>query len=192
MSALFIALKDLVGGWRALALLVVLVAQTLLLAWVGRQRDNAIDQLTAHVAADAKAEIERRKAAQAESEAARMDVANAANSTEQAIGDRHERVEAVVAGVAAGTVRVRERLTCPAASMPATTPGAAAADDAAQRGLSAGDVQFLVRLAARCGDVQDERNLGAAYARAMTSGRQSRQAADATGGGKPFGGEAAR
>lgn len=182
MSAFFLALKDLVGGWRALALLVALVAQTVLLLGIARQRNNAIDQLSAHVAADTKAELERRKAAQAESQAAMRDVANAANSTEQAIGDRNERVEAVVAGVAAGTVRVRERLTCPAASVPAAAAGAAAADEAAQRGLSAGDVQFLVRLAARCGDVQDERNLGAAYARAVS----------ATGDGKPSEGDAAR
>lgn len=185
MSAFLLALKDLVGGWRALALLVALVAQTVLLLGIARQRNNAIDQLSAHVAADTKAELERRKAAQAESQAAMRDVANAANSTEQAIGDRNERVEAVVAGVAAGTVRVRERLTCPAAGVPAAAAGAAgaaAADEAAQRGLSAGDVQFLVRLAARCGDVQDERNLGAAYARTVS----------ATGDGKPSEGDAAR
>lgn len=182
MSTFLLALKDLVGGWRALALLVALVAQTVLLLGIARERNNAIDQLSAHVAADTKAELERRKAAQAESQAAMRDVANAANSTEQAIGDRNERVEAVVAGVAAGTVRVRERLTCHATGVPAAAAGAAAADEAAQRGLSAGDVQFLVRLAARCGDVQDERNLGAAYARAVS----------ATGDGKPSEGDAAR
>lgn len=162
--------KLLFGNWRALAWFALLVWAAIGLHHVEGQRNDARAQLAAHLAADAKAVADQVTAAKAQTDKMQAGVSVAANTTEKSIGERHERVEAVVAGVAAGTVRVREHLTCPqpAASVPAAAAGAGAVDDGAQRGLSAADVQFLVRFAARCGDVQDERNLGAEYARAVS------------------------
>lgn len=169
--------KLLFGNWRAVAWFALLVWSAIGLYRVEDQRDDARAQLAAHLAADAKAAADQVIAAKVQTDKMQAGVSAAANTTEKSIGERHERVEAVAAGVAAGTVRVREHLTCPqpAASVPATAAAAGAVDAGAQRGLSAADVQFLVRFAARCGDVQDERNLGAEYARAV-SGHPSAKA----------------
>ena len=175
------------GSVRALAWFVFAVTFWVCLHLAAQDRDQARAQLAAHLAADAKAAVDQIVDAKRVSGAMRADVQTAAVATEQKVEDRHERVEAVVDGVRAGTFRVRDRLTCPAvgaASVPGAAGSAAAADDGAPRGLSPGDVQFLVRFAQRAGDVQDERNLGRDYARAVSAQGQaaSRPAAAAEGG----------
>lgn len=162
----------LFGSARALAWFVLALTFWVVLHLAAQQRDQARAQLAAHLAADAKAAIDQIVSAKRVSGAMRADVQTAAMATEQRVEDRHERVEAVVDGVRAGTFRVRDRLTCPAvgaASVPGAASSAAAADDGAPRGLSPGDVQFLVRFAQRAGDVQDERNLGRDYARTVSA-----------------------
>lgn len=160
------------GSARALAWFVIAVTFWVCLQTAARDRDQARAQLTAHLAADAKAATDQIVSAQRVSGAMHANVQTAAVATEQKVEDRHERVEAVVDGVRTGTVRVRDRLTCPvagAANVPGAAGSAAAADDGAPRGLSPGDVQFLVRFAQRAGDVQDERNLGRDFARTVNA-----------------------
>jgi hypothetical protein len=161
----------LFGSMRALAWFVLAMVLFVFLHLAESGRDQAREQMTAHLVADAKAADDQARDARRASNQMRTEVQTATVATEQKVEDRHERVEAVVTGVRAGTVRVRERLTCPvagAASVPDAASAAAAADGGATRGLSANDVQFLVRFAQRAGDVQDERNLGGDYARAVS------------------------
>jgi hypothetical protein len=171
-------------GWGVLAL-----TFWICLHLAAQDRDRAREQLSAHLVADAKAAYEQASAARRDTNQMRTQVQTAAVATEQKVEDRHERVEAVLDGVRAGAVRVRERLTCPvagAAGVLGAAGSAAAADDGAPRGLSADDVQFLVRFAQRAGDVQDERNLGQAYANTVSKrGRAASGPASAAEAGSP-------
>lgn len=86
----------------------------------------------------------------------RTDMAAADQRLTEALNDERAKSEAAVAAVRAGTVRVRDRFTCPATgsgqlSNPGT--GTGPGDGAAAHGLQSTDVEFLLRLAGEADEV---------------------------------------
>lgn len=77
----------------------------------------------------------------------RADYAAAAAKFNQENADALAERDAVIAGLRAGTVRLRERFKCPPASLPGTSPGAGGSDGASGGGLLDEDAEFLVRFA---------------------------------------------
>jgi hypothetical protein len=59
-----------------------------------------------------------------------------------------EEHAAAVAAVRAGTVRVRERFTCPSPGVPAASADPGSADDAGPRGLQPADLEYLLGIGA--------------------------------------------
>lgn len=169
MSVLLIAIKDAVGGWRALAFLLL----ALLVAGVAKlgmdQRDAARAALTEHLWADQATAAKQQADMQAAMDRQRADLAAQQQDFENRRQAREHEVENLLADARAGTVRLRERFTCPAGTGVSGAAGAAGtAVDAAPRGLSAADADFLVRFAAECDAVAAERNLGQRYARTVS------------------------
>lgn len=127
-----------------------------------RHGEQAAEQkLEAMQVAQAKALAVAQQKARDVEQAQQQALALAAADTEQRIAERETRIADLERAVAAGTVRVRERFTCPIVSAP--TGDAGTIGDGEERGLRADDVRFLVRFAGRCAAVQDERNLGRGY-----------------------------
>lgn len=125
----------------------------------------------AHLADDARA-IQRQQAiAQAVTDTWRDAVYGIAFDAETRRLQREADTERTIAGIRSGTVRLRDRFTCPAA-VPDAAAGPGGADDAAQRGLRPADAEFLVRFADQCDAVVDERNAGGAYVEAVTRKRE--------------------
>lgn len=176
MSALLIAFKDAVGGWRALAFLLL----ALLVAGVAKigmdQRDAARHDLAAHVQADQAAAAQQQADMQAARDRQHSELAAQQQDFENRRLQRESEVDRLLADARTGAVRLRQRFTCPAgAAVPAAAGTAGAADDGAPRGLSAADAEFLVRFAAQCDAVAAERNLGQRYARTVSGmGRDGR------------------
>ena len=169
MSVLLIAFKDAVGGWRALAfLLLALLAAGTAKVWMG-QRDAARRDLAAHLQADQVAATRQQADMQARQRRQRAELAAQQQDFESRRLQRESEVDRLLADARAGAVRLRQRFTCPAsAAVPSTAGTAGAADDGAPRGLSAADAEFLVRFAAQCDAVVAERNLGQRYARTVS------------------------
>lgn len=136
-----------------------------------RHGEQAAEQkLEAMRTAQAKALAVAQKKARDVEQAQQQALALAAADTEQRIAERETRIADLERAVAAGTVRVRERFTCPIVSAP--TGDAGTVGDGEERGLRADDVRFLVRFAGRCAAVQDERNLGKRYIEEVTGAAQ--------------------
>ncbi len=136
-----------------------------------RHGEQAAEQkLEAMRTAQAKALAVAQKKARDVEQAQQQALALAAADTEQRIAERETRISDLERAVAAGTVRVRERFTCPIVSAP--TGDAGTVGDGEERGLRADDVRFLVRFAGRCAAVQDERNLGKRYIEEVTGAAQ--------------------
>lgn len=132
-----------------------------------RHGEQAAEQkLEVLQAAQAKALAAAQQKARDVEQAQQQKLARAAADTEQRIAERETRIADLERAVAAGTVRVRERFTCPIVSAP--TGDAVTIGDGEERGLRADDVRFLVRFAGRCAAVQDERNLGHGYIEEVT------------------------
>lgn len=132
-----------------------------------RHGEQAAEQkLEAMQVAQAKALAVAQQKARNVEQAQQQALALAAADTEQRIAERETRIADLERAVAAGTVRVRERFTCPIVSAP--TGDAGTIGDEEERGLRADDVRFLVRFAGRCAAVQDERNLARGYIEEVT------------------------
>lgn len=132
-----------------------------------RHGEQAAEQkLEAMQVAQAKALAVAQQKARDVEQAQQQALALAAADTEQRIAERETRIADLERAVAAGTVRVRKRFTCPTVSAP--TGDAGTIGDGEERGLRADDVRFLVRFAGRCAAVQDERNLGHGYIEEVT------------------------
>jgi hypothetical protein len=99
---------------------------------------EAVHAANAKAAKDAAAIIETRMRADYAAAAARFNKENA-----DALAER----DAVIAGLRAGTVRVRERFRCPPARLPEAAPGSGGSDGAGEGGLLPEDAGFLLRLA---------------------------------------------
>lgn len=127
---------------------------------------SAEQKLEAMQVAQAKALAVAQQKARDVEQAQQQALALAAADTEQRIAERETRIADLERAVAAGTVRVRERFTCPIVSAP--TGDAGTIGDGEERGLRADDVRFLVRFAGRCAAVQDERNLAREYIEEVT------------------------
>lgn len=82
----------------------------------------------------------------------------------QELNDANAKADAAVAAVRAGTLRVRQRFTCPAVHSDAGASGAAAqaassaglGDGTGGRGLSDDDAQILLRIGARANGVGEK------------------------------------
>lgn len=136
-----------------------------------RHGEQAAEQkLEAMQVAQAKALAVAQQKARDVEQAQQKALALAAADTEQRIAERETRIADLERAVAAGTVRVRERFTCPIVSAP--TGYAGTIGDGEERGLRADDVRFLVRFSGRCAAVQDERNLGRGYIEEVTGTAQ--------------------
>lgn len=89
----------------------------------------------------------------------RTDMAAADQRLTEALTDEHAKYEAAVAAVRAGTVRVRDRFTCPATgsgAVPNTGTSTSPGDGGAtRRGLQAADVELVLRLASEADQVAD-------------------------------------
>lgn len=136
-----------------------------------RHGEQAAEQkLEAMQVAQAKALAVAQQKARNVEQSQQQALALAAADTEQRIAERETRIADLERAVAAGTVRVRERFTCPTVSAP--TGDAGTIGDGEERGLRADDVRFLVRFSGRCAAVQDERNLGRGYIEEVTGTAQ--------------------
>lgn len=133
-------------------------------------KQAAEQKLEAMQVAQAKALAVAQQKARDVEQAQQQALALAAADTEQRIAERETRIADLERAVAAGTVRVRERFTCPIVSAP--TGDAGTIGDGEERGLRADDVRFLVRFAGRCAAVQDERNLAREYIEEVTGTAQ--------------------
>jgi len=87
-----------------------------------------------------------REARRKEQETARLDAEASALVIRENENARLE-IEDLRARLAAGTVRVRERFRCPAASVPGTAAAASGSDAADEHGLRGADADFLIRFA---------------------------------------------
>jgi hypothetical protein len=125
--------------------------QTRLLAAVDRANRDALSKARADVIAA------QQKAA--------ADMAALDAKHFQELNDANAKADAAVAAVRAGTLRVRKRLTCPTAVRSDGGAGGAAAQAAASagvgdgtgaRGLSADDVQILLRIGERANGVGEK------------------------------------
>lgn len=83
--------------------------------------------------------------------------------------EREQETDRTIAGLRSGTVRLRERFTCPAAK----APGASAEPVTEESGLRVTDAEFLVRFADEADTIADERNQCIASYNALISGRDS-------------------
>lgn len=118
--------------------------------WIGR--DGAQDKAReVALLAEAKAE-EVRQATEDGWRRAHWDLAYEAEEKRIA---REQATEVTLAGLRAGTVRVRDRFRCP--SVP-QAPAAAAQPDAEESGLRAEDAGVLIGIADEADTISDERN----------------------------------
>ncbi len=97
-----------------------------------------------------KAEKVRRATEQAWNKAV-WDIAYAAELKRE---EREQETERTIADLRSGTVRLRDRFTCPAAK----APGTSAQPVPQESGLREEDAEFLVRLADEADTIADERN----------------------------------
>lgn len=119
--------------------------------WIGR--DGAQDAAReASLLANAKAE-EVRRATEDAWQLAHWKLAYAAE--EQRI-EREQKFKDDLAGLDAGTVRVRDRFVCPKA--PESSAAVAQPESAEEAGLLQADVRFLLSIAAEADTIADERN----------------------------------
>lgn len=113
------------------------------------------DKIDRQAAADAAATAAlEAKVRQVEDDAAKQLAAVDANYQEKMKNEIDSR-DAVIAGLRAGSVRVRERFTCAstASGVPNTAASAGRSDAAGGRGLQQADAEFLVSIAERADQV---------------------------------------
>jgi hypothetical protein len=113
---------------------------------------NAENEAKQRAALEAKARDTEQHAADA---MARID-----EQHQKAIENEKAKADAVIAAYGAGTVRLRNRFTCPATgtggNMSAAATSTGQRDERTQGGLQQQDVQFLVRFAAEADELADQ------------------------------------
>lgn len=148
------AIVTLLGGIRATVFASLLMLTLGLLWWQTSAKGRAETALDAHLAADTKAELRAQAVARATEQAwakAHYDLAYGLET--KRIAREHE-TDRTIAGLRDGTVRLRERFTCP--RVPAASPAAGSGDDPARYGLRPADAEFLVRLADKADGVAEQ------------------------------------
>lgn len=142
--------------WAAVGLCVLVLA--LRWHWIGVGEDRVQDAWDAQeaayaeqarLAADAARKVEERHRAEYKSIAERF-------LKEQA--DAEKKHADVVAGLLAGSIRVRERFTCPAPSLPGAAGDSPGTAEAGPRGLQPEDAGTLVGIGAEADEVARQLN----------------------------------
>lgn len=145
-------LVKLLGGVRATVFAAVALA-ALLAVGVQSHRLTVAKMALELVAADASASKRVNKALEARAEAEIADIrAKLKESTDAATAER----DRLLADIAAGRQRLRQRFTCPAAPGAAAGPGGSVG--AGEGGLLVADADFLVRFAADADRVVEKLN----------------------------------
>lgn len=141
--------------WRVIAGMLVAIVIAAMLVMYGYNKADDAWQLkwTARDLADKQAELEARKDATEKSNRLAAAQEQAAQAYEKGKQDAQQEAETTIAAYRAGTIRLRSQFTCFNRSMSNATTSASVSDAASGCGLSAADVEFLVRYAERADQV---------------------------------------
>lgn len=148
------ALLKLIGGVRAAVFACLLLVASAFLIWQTVALNRTQAAFDAHLLADKAATATAQEVARATEQAWSEAHYNAVYTLEKQRIKREAKTNSTIAGLRAGTLRVRNRFTCQA------VPGAAApttgGDDAQGSGLRPEDAEFLVRESDRADDYTEQ------------------------------------